>query len=145
MQWADIEGGLIHVRHNYTDADGAKAPKCGSAGKVPVTAYVAEHPFGTEKAVWGYKQFLCCGKVKVTAETAPAYLAYNIRRAVNIFGAEGNGVHCPRLPGGGFAGDLHILQVSVRGGVVQLSVIELGPVTFPIRFVSCTGTVKGTR
>ena len=42
LQWVDIEGGLIHVRHNYTDADGAKAPKCGSTGKVPVPAYVAE-------------------------------------------------------------------------------------------------------
>jgi hypothetical protein len=27
--------------------------------------------------------------VKVTAETALAYVAYNLRRAVNIFGAEG--------------------------------------------------------
>jgi hypothetical protein len=50
---------------------------------------IVEHSFGTVKAVWGYKQFLCRGKVKVTAETALAYMAYNLRRAVNIFGAEG--------------------------------------------------------
>jgi IS5 family transposase len=49
---------------------------------------IVEHPFGTVKAVWGYKQFLCRGKLKVTAETALAYLAYNLRRAVNIFGVE---------------------------------------------------------
>ena len=42
LQWADIEDGLIHVRHNYTDADGAKESKCGSEGKVPVPVYVAE-------------------------------------------------------------------------------------------------------
>jgi hypothetical protein len=46
---------------------------------------IAEHVFGTVKAVWGYKQFLCRTKPKVTAETALAYLAYNMRRAVNIF------------------------------------------------------------
>jgi hypothetical protein len=59
---------------------------------------IVEHPFGTVKAVWGYKQFLCCGKVKVAAETALAYLAYNIRRAVNIFGANGKMITAA-LPG----------------------------------------------
>jgi transposase len=46
---------------------------------------IVEHPFGTIKAVWGYKQFLCRGKPKVTAEIALACLAYNMRRVVNIF------------------------------------------------------------
>jgi len=46
---------------------------------------IAEHPFGTIKAVWGYKQFLCRGQLKVTAETAMACLAYNFRRVINIF------------------------------------------------------------
>jgi hypothetical protein len=46
---------------------------------------IVEHVFGTVKAVWGYKQYLCRGKVKVTAETAMAYLAYNMRRTINIF------------------------------------------------------------
>jgi transposase len=46
---------------------------------------IVEHPFGTIKAVWGYKQFLCRTKPKVTAETSLAYLAYNMRRAFNIF------------------------------------------------------------
>jgi hypothetical protein len=46
---------------------------------------IVEHPFGTIKAVWGYKQYLCRGKPKVAAETALAYLAYNMRRVVNIF------------------------------------------------------------
>ena len=46
---------------------------------------IVEHVFGTIKAVWGYKQFLCRGKPKVTAETALSYLAYNMRRMVNIY------------------------------------------------------------
>jgi len=46
---------------------------------------IVEHVFGTIKAVWGYKQYLCRGKPKVTTETALAYLAYNMRRVVTIF------------------------------------------------------------
>ena len=45
---------------------------------------IVEHPFGTIKGVWGYKQFLCRTKPKVTAEAALAFLAYNFRRVVNI-------------------------------------------------------------
>jgi hypothetical protein len=44
-----------------------------------------EHPFGTIKAGWGYKQFLCRTKPKITAEVALAYLSYNMRRVINIF------------------------------------------------------------
>lgn len=50
---------------------------------------IAEHPFGTVKAVWGFRQFLCRTQPKVTAETALAYLAYNLRRAVNILKENG--------------------------------------------------------
>jgi transposase len=50
---------------------------------------IVEHPFGTIKAVWGYRQFLCRSKPKVTAETALAYLAYNFRRVINIFKENG--------------------------------------------------------
>jgi hypothetical protein len=46
---------------------------------------IVEHVFGTVKAVWGYKQYLCRTTPKVTAETALAYLAYNMRRVINIF------------------------------------------------------------
>jgi len=51
---------------------------------------IVEHVFGTVKAVWGYKQFLCRTKPKVTAETALAYLAYNIRRVFNILAESGD-------------------------------------------------------
>ena len=45
---------------------------------------IVEHPFGTIKAVWGYKQFLCRTKPKIAAETALACLAYNLRRFITI-------------------------------------------------------------
>jgi len=50
---------------------------------------IVEHVFGTVKSVWGYRQYLCRTKPKVTAETALAYLAYNMRRVVNIFKESG--------------------------------------------------------
>jgi transposase len=45
---------------------------------------IVEHVFGTIKAVWGYKQFLCRTKSKITGEISLAYLAYNMRRYINI-------------------------------------------------------------
>ena len=50
---------------------------------------IVEHAFGTVKAVWGFKQFLCRGLEKVCGELSLAYLAYNFRRVFNIFEAEG--------------------------------------------------------
>ena len=50
---------------------------------------IAEHPFGTTKAIWGFKQFLCRGREKTNGEMSLAFLAYNLRRVFNIF--KGNG------------------------------------------------------
>jgi len=49
---------------------------------------IVEHPFGVVKAVWGFKQFLCRGLVKVTGEVSLAFLAYNFRRVFNIFAVD---------------------------------------------------------
>jgi len=57
---------------------------------------IVEHVFGTVKAVWGYRQFLCRKKIKVTAETALACMAYNLRRVFNI-AAENGGRLVPVL------------------------------------------------
>jgi len=46
---------------------------------------IVEHCFGTIKAVWGYRQYLCRTKAKVAAETALAYMGYNLRRIFNIY------------------------------------------------------------
>ena len=50
---------------------------------------IIEHPFGTTKKIWGFNQFLCRTKEKVTAEQSLVFLAYNLRRVINIF--KGNG------------------------------------------------------
>jgi len=50
---------------------------------------IVEHCFGTVKAVWGYRQFLCRSKPKVTTEMALAYMAYNLRRVFNILAVGG--------------------------------------------------------
>ena len=47
---------------------------------------LSEHPFGVVKSVWGYGQFLCRGKEKTSGEAALTFLAFNLRRAVNIMG-----------------------------------------------------------
>jgi len=50
---------------------------------------LVEHPFGTLKGAWGYRNFLLRGKKKVETETGLMLLAYNIRRALNVLGTEG--------------------------------------------------------
>jgi transposase len=46
---------------------------------------IIEHPFGTTKKVWGFGAFLCRTAEKTTGEQSLAFLAYNLRRVVNIF------------------------------------------------------------
>jgi len=57
--------------------------------KLKARQCVVEHPFGTIKWSWGYKYFLCRGVEKTTAEQSLAFLAYNLRRVINIFKANG--------------------------------------------------------
>jgi integrase len=44
LHWDDLdpEAGIIHIRHNWQDMEGIKAPKCGSARDVPLPAVVYE-------------------------------------------------------------------------------------------------------
>ena len=46
---------------------------------------IVEHPFGTTKHIWGYRQFLCRGVDKTTGEQSLVFLAYNFRRVFNIY------------------------------------------------------------
>jgi len=50
---------------------------------------LVEHPFGTTKHIWGYRQFLCRGQEKTTAEQSRTFLAYNFRRVFNILKENG--------------------------------------------------------
>jgi hypothetical protein len=49
---------------------------------------LAEHPFGTIKRIWGYSHFLTKGLESVKTESALSFLAYNLRRVINILGVE---------------------------------------------------------
>jgi hypothetical protein len=50
---------------------------------------IIEHPFGTTKKIWGFNQFLCRTKERTTAEQSLVFLAYNLRRVINIFKENG--------------------------------------------------------
>jgi hypothetical protein len=49
---------------------------------------IVEHPFGTIKRGWGTYYFLTKRKISISAEISLAFLAYNLRRAMNILGNE---------------------------------------------------------
>jgi len=50
---------------------------------------IVEHPFGTTKKGWGFRDFQCRGIERVTGEQSLVFLAYNFRRAVNILKENG--------------------------------------------------------
>lgn len=47
---------------------------------------LSEHPFGTVKWYDGAHYLLCKGKEKATAELGLSFLAYNLKRAINLVG-----------------------------------------------------------
>jgi transposase len=49
---------------------------------------LSEHPFGTVKWYHGAHYLLCKGKEKATAELGLSFLAYNLRRAINLVGVD---------------------------------------------------------
>lgn len=49
---------------------------------------IVEHPFGTIKRNWGYNHFLTRGLESVKTETCLMFLAYNLKRAINILGVK---------------------------------------------------------
>jgi integrase len=42
LQWGDIEGNIIHIRHNFVDKEAVKKPKYNSVRKVPIPTAVQE-------------------------------------------------------------------------------------------------------
>lgn len=49
---------------------------------------IVEHPFGTIKRCWGAYYFLTRRKLSVSAEISLSFLAYNLKRVINILGTE---------------------------------------------------------
>lgn len=56
--------------------------------KIKERMCLSEHPFGTVKLYHGAHYLLCKGKKKTAAELGLSFLAYNIRRAINMVGIE---------------------------------------------------------
>ncbi|HOJ11735.1 MAG TPA: IS1182 family transposase [Clostridiales bacterium] len=54
--------------------------------KIKERMCLSEHPFGTVKWYHGANYLLCKGKEKATAELGLSFLAYNLRRAINMVG-----------------------------------------------------------
>lgn len=50
---------------------------------------LSEHPFGTVKWYHGAHYLLCRGKEKATAELGLSFLAYNLKRVINMVGVQG--------------------------------------------------------
>lgn len=50
---------------------------------------IVEHPFGTVKRQWGFGYFLTRGLRSVKTEASLMFLAYNVRRVINILGVQG--------------------------------------------------------
>ena len=81
--------GRIMVRWDYQDAvDGLRARLDSPDGKVKLSLrrQLAEHPFGTMKRAFNQGYLLLKGLRKVKGEVGFTMLAYNMRRAINIFG-----------------------------------------------------------
>jgi transposase len=59
-----------------------------SPDKIHERMCLSEHPFGTVKWYDGAHYLLCKGKEKATAELGLSFLAYNLKRAINMVGAK---------------------------------------------------------
>ncbi len=49
---------------------------------------IVEHPFGVVKIIWGFNYFLIRGLKSVQTENKLHFLAYNLRRVINILGVK---------------------------------------------------------
>lgn len=75
-----------HADQDFLDAINLQTE--ANIEKYKLRQMIVEHPFGTIKRSWQAYYFLTRGREAVTAEVAITYLAYNLRRVINILGAE---------------------------------------------------------
>lgn len=69
---------------------------------------IVEHPFGTVKRGWGLSYFLTRGIESVKTETSLAFLAYNMKRVMNIIGIK---EMIERLKGLSYSFNLYSLHI----------------------------------
>jgi len=74
------------IRQDLLDRIDAQTRK--NLEKYKLRQMIVEHPFGTIKRGWGAYYFLTRRRVSVSAETSLSFLAYNLKRVINILGTE---------------------------------------------------------
>jgi len=75
-----------HVKQDLLDCIDTQTKK--NLKKYKLRQMIVEHPFGTIKRGWGAYYFLTRRKVSVSAEISLSFLAYNLKRVINILGTE---------------------------------------------------------
>jgi len=75
-----------HVDQDFLDRIDLQTKR--NMGKYKLRQMIVEHPFGTIKQGWGAYYFLTKRKVSVSAEISLSFLAYNLKRVINILGTE---------------------------------------------------------
>lgn len=88
------EGAVINpYNHTLDRKDYAKTKQVilrikEAPDKIHERMCLSEHPFGTVKWYDGAHNLLCKGKEKATAELGLSFLAYNLKRAINMVGTK---------------------------------------------------------
>ena len=75
-----------HVKQDLLDRIDTQTKR--NFKKYKLRQMIVEHPFGTIKRGWGAYYFLTRRKVSVSAEISLSFLAYNLKRVINILGTE---------------------------------------------------------
>ena len=75
-------------RKDYTDKRKVILKIKEDIPKMKLRMCLSEHPFGTVKWYHGAHYLLCRGKEKVAAELGLSFLAYNMKRAINMIGIQ---------------------------------------------------------
>ena len=88
------EGAVISPYNHTLDRKDYAKPKLvilrikNAPDKIHERMCLSEHPFGTVKWYDGAYYLLCKGKEKASAELGLSFLAYNLKRAINMVGAK---------------------------------------------------------
>ena len=72
---------------------------------------IVEHPFGTIKRGWGLSYFLTRGTESVKTEASLAFLAYNMKRVINILGVK---KIVKRLKGLNYSFNLFTIHININ-------------------------------
>lgn len=76
-----------HVDQDFLDTIDLQTELCKDKYRLRQT--IVEHPFGTIKRGFDSSYLLTRGKASVTGELSLTFLAYNLKRVINILGVEG--------------------------------------------------------